>query len=52
MLLGEIVVFKGWELTFDLIVLDIPYFDMILDIDTVSKYRAKIDYKRKKLGST
>lgn len=39
----------GQELVVDLIMIDMPDFDVILDMDFLSQYRAKIDCKKKKV---
>lgn len=49
MLLNEIVFLRGWEIMVDLIVFDILDFDIIFAMDFLSQYRAKIDYKKKKI---
>lgn len=46
-LVGEIVFLKGHVMVIDLIVVDMPNFDTILDIDFLSKYGAK--YRKKKV---
>lgn len=47
MLLSETVVLRGQELDVYLIVFDMSNFDMILDMDFLSKYKGKIDYIKK-----
>lgn len=49
MLLGKIVVLRGRELTIDLIVFDISDINVILGINFLSKYGAKINYEKKKV---
>ena len=46
---GETIVINGRELTIDLIVFDMPDFDVILGMDFLSKYGAKIDCSKKKV---
>lgn len=41
--LGQIVILKVQKLLVDLIVFEMPDFDMILGIDFLSRYEAKID---------
>lgn len=47
-LFSGMVTLKGREITTDLIIFDIPDFDVILNIDFLSQYKAKIDYRKKK----
>lgn len=49
MLIGEIAFLRGRELAIDLIVIDMLYFDVILDMDFLRKSRVKIDYQKKKI---
>lgn len=49
MLIEEIVSLRCQKLVIDLIVMDIPDFDMILDIDFLSNYETEIDYKKSKV---
>lgn len=48
-MLGEIVCFRSGEIVVDLIVLDMQDFDIILYIDFLSHYRAKIGCKKNKV---
>lgn len=41
----------GWELVIELIVIDMPKFDMIIDMDFLNGYEIQIDYRKKKLVS-
>lgn len=38
---------KGQKLVIDLIIIDMPHFDLILGMDFLNKYRPKIDYRKK-----
>lgn len=49
MLLGQTMTLMGWELLMDLIVFKMPIFDMILGMDFLNRYRAEIDYRKKKV---
>lgn len=49
MLLGVIVTLTRRDLTIDLIVFDMPYFDVILAMDFLCQCKVKIDYKKKKV---
>lgn len=49
MLIKKTISLKGWELTIILIVIDMPYFDVILNIDFLSWYGVEIDYRMKKV---
>lgn len=49
MLLGETMLLKGQEMVVDLIVFDIPDFDIIININFLSHYGAKIYCKKKKV---
>ncbi|MCQ7926296.1 retroviral-like aspartic protease family protein, partial [Salmonella enterica] len=46
-LVARSVVMGGREMFVDLIVLDMPYYEVILGMDWLSKYHAKIDCERK-----
>lgn len=48
MLLRQIIEVKGRQLLVDLIVFNMPNFDMILEMDFLGRYKAEIDYWRKK----
>lgn len=48
MLLGESVVIHGRELPVDLIVFDMPDFDVILGMDFLGRFGVEIDCRRKK----
>lgn len=48
-LLSQIVELNNQELTIDLIMFEMLNFDKILDMDFLSKYRAKIDCIKKKV---
>lgn len=48
-LVKEIVFFRGCAMVKDLIIMDMPDFDMILSIDFLRKYEAEIDCKKKKI---
>lgn len=53
MLIGELVFLRDREMVRDLIVMDMLDFDMILNIDFLSRYKVELDYrKKKKLSST
>lgn len=49
MLLSQIVGLKGRELIVNLIIFEMLDFDMILGMDFLNKYGAKIDCKKKKI---
>lgn len=51
MLLGETMILRGQELVINLIVLDMLDFNMILGINFLTKYEAKINCRMKKFGS-
>lgn len=48
-LIKEIVFLRGCVIVVDLIIMDISNFDMILDIDILSRYKVEINAKRRKL---
>lgn len=47
MLIGEMVYLGSRGMTMDLIVIDMFDFDVILDMDFLSKYEAKKNYRKK-----
>lgn len=47
MLIREITFLTGQEMVVDLIVMDMPNFDVIPNMDFLSKYRVEIDYRKK-----
>lgn len=49
MLIGETISLRGLKLVINLIIMDMQDFDMILIMDFLSKYRVKIDYRKKKV---
>lgn len=49
MLIEEIVTLTGWELAIDFIVMDMLDFNMIRDMDFLSKYGLEMDYRKKKV---
>lgn len=49
MLLEQMVVIKDKSLLVDLIIFDMPYFHMILGMDFMGSYGAKINYWDKKV---
>ncbi|XP_031275527.1 uncharacterized protein LOC116134023 [Pistacia vera] len=48
-LMGELVTIKGRDMMVDLIVFNMPNFDIILGMDFLSRYGAEIDCRRKKV---
>ena len=49
MLLGQSIMIQGRQLLVDLIVFEMPDFDMILGMDFLGRYGAEIDCKKKKV---
>lgn len=49
MLIGEIGFLRGQKMVVNLIVNNMPNFDMILNMEFLSRYRIKINYKKKKV---
>lgn len=47
-LIEEIVTLRNWELAIDLIVIDMPNFNVKLNIDLLSKYGIEINWRKKK----
>lgn len=50
MLLGQIVALKDKEMTIDLIVFEVPNFNMILGMEFLSRYEAEMTVKGKMLS--
>lgn len=48
-LIGKAVSLGSQKLVINLIVMDMSKFDMILNIDFLSQYKAKLDYIKKKV---
>lgn len=48
-LVEEIIFLRDHAIVMDLIIMDMQNFDMILGIDFLSRYRAKMDYRKKKV---
>lgn len=49
MLIREIGFLRGQKMVVNLIVKNMPNFDMILNMEFLSRYRIKINYKKKKV---
>lgn len=49
MLIGKTISLRGRKLVIDFIVIDMLNFDVILDIDFLSRYEVEIDYRKKKV---
>lgn len=49
MLLSETIVLRGWELVIDLIEFNMLDFDVIHNMDILSKYEVETDYRNKKV---
>lgn len=49
MLVVETVFLRSCAMTIDLIIMDTPDFDVTLDMGFLSRYRAQIDCKKKKV---
>lgn len=49
LILVGVVSLRGQKLVINLIIIDMPHFDLILSMDFLSKYGPKIDYRKKNI---